>query len=220
MKKITLNAALALAVCLTMSCEKKREAGDNYSTPTEKIGSGEGDEISKDENVGQDENVGMETPQDTTSIVTGKPGVPLYTSDAEFVAMTASGGMLEVELGKIAAQKASNAEVKKFGQHMVTDHSKANDELKSLATKKNWVRPAQMLPEQQSTFDRISKLSGKDFDRDYMAQMVLDHETTIGMFENANKQAKDTDLKSWASKTLPTLRMHLDMARNLNSKVK
>src|SRR5688572_20555565 len=128
MRKITLNAALAFAVCLVSACENKREGGgDNYSTPTEKIGSGEGDEISTDER-SADENVGMETPQDTTSIVTGKPGVPLYTSDAEFVAMTASGGMLEVELGKIAAQKASNAEVKKFGQHMVTDHSKANDE--------------------------------------------------------------------------------------------
>lgn len=143
MKKITLNAVLALAVCLVSACENKREGGDNYSTSTEEVGSGEGDKMSTDENVG------MEMPQDTTSIVTGKPGVPLYTSDADFVAMVASGGMLEVELGKVAAEKATHADVKKFGKQMSTDHSKANTELKDLAAKKGWVRPASMLPDHQ-----------------------------------------------------------------------
>jgi putative membrane protein len=208
MKKITLNVALALFVCLVSACETKRETTEETTTTT------------TTEEMPADENVGMEMPQDTTSIVTGKPGVPIYNSDAEFVAMAASGGMMEVELGKVAAQKASNAEVKKYGQQMVTDHGKANDELKSLASKKNWVRPANMLPDHQATFDRISKLSGKDFDRDYMAQMVLDHETDVAMFEQATQKATDTDLKAWTSKTLPTLRSHLDMARNINSKVK
>ncbi|MBK0403197.1 DUF4142 domain-containing protein [Adhaeribacter sp. BT258] len=211
MRKITLNVVLALFVCLLSACESKRETTEETTTTTT---------TDNEMNDGMaDENVGMEMPQDTTSIVTGKPGVPLYNSDAEFVAMAASGGMLEVELGKIAAQKATNAEVKKFGQMMSSDHSKANDELKTLASKKGWVRPASMLPDHQKTYDRLSKLSGKDFDRDYMAEMVLDHETDVAMFEQATQKATDPDLKAWTSKTLPTLRAHLDRARTINSSV-
>jgi len=222
MKKITLNVALALAIGLVSACDNKKDGGDNYSTPTERIGSGHGDELGigdGDDNT-SGEDVGMQNPGDTTSIVTGKPGVPNYTTDPEFVAMAASSGMLEVELGKVAAQKATNAEVKKFANQMVTDHGKANSELKAFGTKKGISVPAYMSAEDQAVHDRIAKLSGASFDRDYMAQMVLDHEKAVGMFENANRQATDADLKSWASKTLPTLRNHLEMARSLNDKVK
>ncbi|MFC5271110.1 DUF4142 domain-containing protein [Adhaeribacter terreus] len=206
MKKITLNVALALFIGLVSACETKRETTEETTTTTEN-------------GMATDENVGMEMPQDTTSIVTGKPGVPVYVSDADFVAMAASGGMLEVELGKVAAEKGTHADVKKFGKLMSTDHSKANTELKDLASKKGWVRPASMLPDHQKTYDRISQLSGADFDRDYMAEMVLDHETDVAMFEQATQKATDTDLKAWTSKTVPTLRAHLDMARNINSSV-
>ena len=211
MRKITLPVALALCIGLVSACESKRETTENTTTTT----------TDHETNTGMtsDENVGMQMPQDTTSIVTGKPGVPIYNSDAEFVAMAASGGMLEVELGKIAAQKASHADVKKFGQMMASDHSKANAELKDLASKKGWVRPANLLPEHQQTYDRLSKLSGKDFDRDYMADMVLDHEKDVAMFEQATQKASDADLKAWTSKTVPTLRKHLDEARSINSKV-
>ena len=128
--------------------------------------------------------------------------------------------MLEVKLGKVAAQGGESAEVKKFGDHMVTDHTKALHELNALADKKNWTFPIKMNAGHQAAYDRISKLSGKDFDREYMNRMEKDHEKTVALFELANQKATDTELKSFASKTLPTLRMHLDMARESNNKVK
>ena len=215
MKKITINALLGLALCVGLGCDNKGGGSDNYSTSTEKIGSGEGDEIA----TGTDETE-TDNATDSAEISTGAPVTYAYTSDADFVAMAASGGMLEVELGKVAAQKGNAAEVKKFGQHMVTDHTKANTELKTLADKKKMTVPAKMNAEHQSAFDRISKLSGAEFDKEYMNQMVMDHEKTVAMFEQANQKAADTDLKAFASKTLPALRMHLDMARENNNKVK
>ena len=212
MKKFTFNFLFGLAVCLGFSCDKK--GSDNYSTSTEKVGSGEGDEI-----INNNDSDAVRT-ADSAEISTGAPTTPVYASDAEFVTAAASGGMLEVGLGKVAAQYGAAAEVKEFGHHMVTDHTKAINELKSLADNKKWILPTQMNAEHQATFDRISKLSGKDLDREYMKQMVTDHEKTISMFEQANQKATDTDLKAFASKALPTLRMHLDMARESNNKVK
>jgi putative membrane protein len=220
MRKFTFSAVLALAIGLGFGCEKKRTGDDNanYSTTTEKMGSGEGDELTTEP--ADKTTTDLETSTDSAEITTGAPPTPTYTSDADFVAKAASGGMLEVELGKIAAQKASNADVKKFGQHMVDDHSKANTELKSLAGKKKWTFPVKMKMEHQIAYDKISKLSGAAFDRDYMAQMVLDHTSTVAEFEQATQKATDADLKAFASKTTPTLRMHLDMARQTNDKVK
>jgi putative membrane protein len=220
MKRIAFSAFIALAIGLGFSCEKKRTENDNpnYSTATEKIGSGEGDELGTkpEDNATTD----LETSTDSAEITTGAPPTPVYTSDADFVARAASGGMLEVELGKVAAQKATNADIKKFGQHMVDDHSKANTELKTLAGKKKWTLPAKMNEEHQAAYDRVTKMTGAAFDRDYMAQMVNDHTTTVGEFEQATQKATDADLKAFASKTTPTLRMHLDMARQTNDKVK
>lgn len=216
MKKITCYAFLAFAVCVGSACDNKGGGGDNYSTPTEKIGSGQGDEITTEPADNAD--VQTNVPADSTQITTGNPSIPTYTSDTDFVSMAASSGLMEVELGKVAAQKGASPEVKKFGQHMVDDHSKANAELKQLATKKKWTLPTKMNAEHQAAFDQLSKMSGKDFDRDYMAQMVKAHMMDVGMFEQATKQATDADLKALASKTTPTLRMHLDMARELNSK--
>ena len=214
MKKVTSSILIALAVCLGFSCDNKG-GGDNYSTPTEEIGSGEGDEIS----VGGETDAEAARASDSAEISTGAPATYVYISDQDFVTMAASGGMLEVELGKVAEQKGNAADVKKFGQHMVTDHTKANNELKTLAGKKKWTVPASMNAEHQAAYDRISKMTGQDFDREYMSQMVMDHEKTVAMFEKANQKAQDTDLKAFASKTLPTLRMHLDMARENNNKI-
>jgi putative membrane protein len=215
MKKIVYCSLMALAVCFGSSCENKG-GGDNYSTSTEKVGSGEGDELNTEP--ADNASVQTEASTDSTQITTGNPPIPTYTSDADFVATAASGGLMEVELGKIAAQKGASAEVKKFGQHMVDDHSKANTELKQLAAKKKWNVPAKMNAENQATYDRLSKMNGKDFDRDYMAEMVKDHTVDVGLFEQATRKAKDADLKAFASKTTPTLRNHLDMAREINAK--
>ena len=140
--------------------------------------------------------------------------------DAEFITKAASGGMMEVTLGKIAAEKATSPEVKSFGNHMVTDHSKANDELKALAASKNITLPTMLSEDHQKIVDDLSTKTGMDFDKAYMEEMVDDHKEDVENFEEAAKEAKDPDIKAWAAKTVPTLKMHLDMAKTTHEKVK
>lgn len=130
----------------------------------------------------------------------------------------AQGGMAEVELAKLALQKSQNPEVKKFAQMMVTDHSKANSELKALAAKKNVVLPTDM-GSHKSTMDDLSKLSGAEFDKAYVEAMIEDHETDVDLFED-NTTNSDADIKAFTTKTLPTLKSHLEMIKGIQGKMK
>ncbi|HWF85106.1 MAG TPA: DUF4142 domain-containing protein, partial [Vicinamibacterales bacterium] len=141
------------------------------------------------------------------------------TSDATFVKKAAEGGMAEVELGKLAADKATTNEVKQFGQKMVEDHGKANGQLKSLAQTKNIMLPADLNAKDKALHDRLSKLSGPAFDRAYMRAMVTDHTKDVSEFRTEAKAGADSDVKSWASTTLPTLETHLKMAQDANRAV-
>jgi putative membrane protein len=155
------------------------------------------------------------------SMQSGKKGMQsaVHSADREFMLKAAMGGMTEVKLGELASQRANNADVKQFGQQMVTDHNKANSELKDLATRKNVTLPADLEAKHKATHDRLMKLSGADFDREYMREMVKDHDQTVALFEKASQSSRDTELKNWAAQTLPTLRAHQKMARDLASKV-
>jgi putative membrane protein len=137
-------------------------------------------------------------------------------ADEHFVMEAASGGMAEVELGKLAADKASSAKVKDFAQRMVTDHGKANDELKSLAAKKNITLPSSPDAKHKATYDRLSKLSGAAFDRAYIADMLADHQKDVAAFKKQSQTGKDADIKAWAAATLPTLEEHLKLVQSLN----
>jgi putative membrane protein len=108
-------------------------------------------------------------------------------SSQQFVKEAAIGGMAEVELGRLAADKASSDQVKKFGQRMVDDHGRANDELKTLAQNKNIDLPSSLDAKHQATMDRLSKLSGDAFDRAYMSEMVKDHRMDVNEFRNEAK---------------------------------
>ena len=137
----------------------------------------------------------------------------------EFVKHAAQGGLAEVALGNLGVQKAQSDDVKQFAQRMVDDHSKANDELMDLARKQAIDIPKQMSAEQRATVDRLSKLSGAAFDREYMKAMVKDHDHDVAMFETYSQHGKDEQLKSWAAKTLPTLQDHKEMATATANKV-
>jgi len=137
----------------------------------------------------------------------------LSGGDKTFARNAAAGGAAEVELGKIATDKASNQKVKDFGQMMVTDHTKASDELKSVATKKGITLPAGPTSKDKATAAKLSKLSGAEFDQAYMKDMVADHEKDVAEFQKEADSGSDPDLKSWAGTTLPTLQEHLKMAR-------
>ncbi|HVE57775.1 MAG TPA: DUF4142 domain-containing protein [Pyrinomonadaceae bacterium] len=135
-----------------------------------------------------------------------------------FWTKAAQGGMAEVELGKLALQKAQNADVKKFAQMMVTDHTKANDELKALAAKKSVVLPTD-IGSHKSTVDDLSKLSGADFDKAYVDAMVDDHKEDVEFFDD-NTDNSDADIKAFTTKTLPTLKKHLEMINGIKAKMK
>ncbi|GAC1431993.1 MAG: hypothetical protein NVSMB68_04400 [Thermoanaerobaculia bacterium] len=132
----------------------------------------------------------------------------------------AQGGMAEVAMGNMAASKATNAAVKAFGSRMVTDHSKANDELKQLATTKGLALPTDPGGEYRKTADALSKNNGADFDKAYIHDMIEDHGKDVNDFQKEAGNGKDADLRSWASKTLPTLQEHLRMARDAQAKIK
>jgi putative membrane protein len=140
-------------------------------------------------------------------------------ADETFVKKAAMGGMAEVDLGKLAVDKASSDDVKKFGQRMADDHSKANDELKTLAQNKHITLPTEPDPHEKAMHDRLAKLSGAAFDRAYMQAMVADHRKDVNEFRMESKSGKDADVKGWAAKTLPTLEEHLKMAQNANTAV-
>ena len=148
-----------------------------------------------------------------TAMILGLTAAPLLAADEAFVMKVAKGGMAEVELGKLAAEKASAEEVKKFGQRMVDDHSKANDELKALATSKSVTLPSEIGPEEKALRDRLMKLSGPAFDQAYMKAMVSDHVKDVNEFKKEANSGRDPQVKSFASNTLPTLEEHLQHAR-------
>jgi putative membrane protein len=154
-----------------------------------------------------------------TAMILGLAAAPLLAADEAFVMKVAKGGMAEVELGKLAAEKASTDQVKKFGQRMVDDHSKANDELKALATSKSVTLPSEIGPEEKALRDRLMKLSGPAFDQAYMKAMVSDHVKDVNEFKMEAKSGKDPEVKAWAAKTLPTLEEHLKMARDASGAV-
>ena len=138
---------------------------------------------------------------------------------SKFAAAAAQGGMTEVELGRLALQRATDSSVKEFGQRMVTDHTAANAELKLIAARKNIQVPTEVSSDQKSMIDKLSKLSGAEFDKEYMSDMVKDHEEDVKDFQTQGNEGTDSDIKAFAAKTLPTLQGHLQMARDAAKKV-
>jgi len=140
------------------------------------------------------------------------------TNDKKFVMEAATGGMAEVQLGQLASEKASNADVKAFGQRMVTDHTKANEELKAVASKQSIDLPTSLDSKHQATMDKLSKLSGDAFDKAYMKEMVKDHDMDVKEFQKEAQNGQDSAIRDFASKTLPTLQEHQKMAHDLDRK--
>lgn len=145
---------------------------------------------------------------------TNNPAIaPVDEADSKFAVEAASGGMMEVQLGELAQQKASSQRVKDFGAMMVRDHSKVNDELKSLGGMKNITLPPAPGEDHMDHIKKLSDKTGREFDKAYIKTMIDDHKEDIDAFEKAANNAKDADIKAFATKVLPTLRTHLDSAK-------
>ena len=139
------------------------------------------------------------------------------SSDAQFAMKAAQGNMAEVALGQLASQKAQSDDVKKFGQRMVDDHQKAEQDLEGVASKDNLTLPKNVSAEQKAEQQRLEKLSGAAFDRAYMQMMVKDHTKDIAEFKKeANSSAANPDLRDYANRTYPTLDDHLTNAKAVN----
>lgn len=151
----------------------------------------------------------------TNSMSAGSSNGSVSPSDKKFVREAAQGGMAEVELGKLATEKASSPEVKKFGQRMVDDHSKANDQLKEVASSQGIMLPSKLSAKDEMTKERLSKLSGEQFDKAYMSDMVKDHTQDVADFQQEATSASDPAVKEFAEKTLPVLKSHLREAKQI-----
>jgi putative membrane protein len=139
--------------------------------------------------------------------------------DIIFAMAAARGGMAEVEMGKLAAEKGSNAEVKAFGQLMIDDHGKANEKLKSVAEKQNLTLPGTMPAKQQAMYNMLKTKTGAEFDKAYVDAMVKDHEEDVKTFQREADKGKDEQIKAFASETLSVIQGHLEKIKAIQSKI-
>jgi putative membrane protein len=141
-------------------------------------------------------------------------------ADAKFAVEAADGGRAEVELGKLAMEKATDASIKNFGAMMVKDHAKANAELKQLAADKKITLPDSLGQDAQKLKKELSAKSGSEFDEAYVKAMVDDHKNDIKTFEEAKNVAKYPEMTAFISKTLPILKMHLNAIKKIQDQMK
>lgn len=141
----------------------------------------------------------------------------MKSPDARFAMKAAQGGMAEVQLGQLAGQKASNPEVKAFGQQMVDDHSKANDQLKSVAAKENMTLPSTPDSKDQALYTKLQNASGAEFDKLYVKSMVKDHQEDVKEFQKEADKGKNSQIKNFAAQTLPVLQQHLSKIQSIQS---
>lgn len=152
----------------------------------------------------------------TTSGSAGATGTSsqLSASDMRFVKEAAQGGIMEVKMGYMGVQNGQGSQVKNLGQKLIQDHTAANKELEQLAARKGVVVPQELDPHHQQELDRLSKLTGAQFDQAFIQHAVTDHQKDIKKFQTAAEKATDQDLRAFAQRTLPVLQQHLDMAKS------
>ena len=202
MKKLSIGFLLFAGVCIFCSCnDGKSTESTTTSDSTATTGSSDTTSNAK---------------KDTMS---NNGGQIIDQKTKDFVAEAATGGMMEVELGNLAQQKAKSQQVKDFGKMMVDDHTSVNNNLKDIASKKNIDVPAAVTDGQKKDIDKLSKKSGADFDKAYVNMMVEDHKKDIGAFKKASGDVGDNDIKNFITTTLPTLQKHLDSIQSVKSKM-
>ena len=151
------------------------------------------------------------------SAISADKGNGLSSQDKQFVTKAMQAGHAEVAAGKVAASKGENADIRKFGEQMVQDHSKAGDELMRIAGTKGAKIPAEADFVHKGFIKRLEKLKGKQFDRAYIREAgIKDHKAAVDLFTKEAKRGNDGELKAFAEKTLPTIQQHFQMAQNLS----
>ncbi|MES2991863.1 MAG: DUF4142 domain-containing protein [Pseudomonadota bacterium] len=162
--------------------------------------------------------VGSAHAADTTATPASgaRAAAALSAADRQFVKAAAEGGLYEVAVGKLAAEKAANADVKAFGSMLVDHHGAANEKLKKVADAHGITLPTVMPDDKQKKIDRLSRLSGEAFDREFIQTVgIADHQKDIAAFEKESRDGKSENVRGFATETLPTLKSHLATAQKL-----
>jgi putative membrane protein len=141
-------------------------------------------------------------------------GPDLSVKDRQFIEKVASGNMAEIKLARLALDKSQSPTVRQYAQMIIDDHEKAAKELKTIAREEKFPEPTTMDTEHQKLYDKLATESGKDFDKDYMKLMVKEHDKTIDDFQKASNELTNPELKSFVTKTLPTLKEHKEHAKS------
>ncbi|QNE41378.1 DUF4142 domain-containing protein [Hymenobacter sp. NBH84] len=155
---------------------------------------------------------------DVTTAAEARTAPPMLNGSTitgkDFVLKADQGGHNEIGLSKLALEKGVTGDVKAFATKMIDDHTKAGNELKVVAQKKNIALPGEMDPYHKSLYDQMSKMSGKQFEQAYVSQMVKDHQQTVDLLNGEIQAGSDPDVKAWAQKTLPVVQQHTTMAQH------
>lgn len=166
---------------------------------------------------GEDDNQNAAPAEQRDTSPRGGASDKLAAADEQFAQKAATGSHAEVELGNLAMLKASSDRVKGFAQRMVSDHGQANQQLEQIASNRNFDLPKMLPTEAQEEHDKLAKLSGAQFDKEYMRFMVKDHQQDIAEFQKAMNEVQDNDLKQFISQTVPVMQEHLKMAQEIAS---
>jgi putative membrane protein len=140
---------------------------------------------------------------------------PAKVDDKKFVKDAAIGGLIEVELGKLAADKGSSDAVKQFGQHVVETQTKTNEQLKDAAARAGYSIPESLDTKHHGRVDKLAKLSGAEFDKAYIKDQVKENEADVRAFQDESQGGTNSAVKAFAANTLPTLEAQLTMAKDL-----
>ena len=151
----------------------------------------------------------------STTEQSGQSSSYLGEQDQTFLKEAAQGGLAEVQIGRLGAQKGQDQAVRQLGQKLVQDHSKANQELKLLAAQKSVTLPSEIPAEHQAAISHLKSLEGAEFDKAFKQHAIEDHQKDIQKFQTAARQSTDSDIKAFAQKTLPVLQQHLKMAQDI-----
>jgi len=163
------------------------------------------------------DSMGASGPITSTERSTGQSTTSyLSEQDQTFIKETAQGGMMEVKMGRLGAQKGHSEAVRQLGQKLVQDHSKANQELKLLASQKNVTLPTEVPTELQTMLAHLKSLEGAEFDKAFKKHALEHHQEDIQKFQKASESSPDGDVKAFAQKTLPVLQQHLKMAQDID----
>jgi putative membrane protein len=144
------------------------------------------------------------------------PSKALSAQDRKFVATAGEAGAAEIEMARIAMDRAQSSDVKSFASRMVSDHQKAGDDLDKIASNKGVTVDDKLSAKDQAELDRLNKLQGASFDREYVKSQLAAHKAAVALFGKESKSGNDSELKSFAASTLPTLQDHLQLVEQLS----